>query len=396
MLPEFRQRFNSNFTPAKYREFLDGLERACGAPVPFRNCETPCFLPRDLLEKMTAAGKQMIGQLVDSPEYLRRAESAIPAPFKVPGGGDHPLFVQVDFGLVRDDAGRVQPRLVEIQGFPSLYAYQLTVAEEYRRAYALDADLDFLAGGLDVDEYCSLLRRAVLGRHAPENVVLLEIDPFEQKTLPDFLLTAKLTGVRILNAYDVVAQGLKLFYSANGTLVPIRRIYNRVIFDELARRDRPLPFDPRDDLNLEWADHPKWFYCISKFSLPFLRHEFVPATRFLSDEAGLPDHPERFVLKPLYSFAGLGVVIGPTREQLESIPAGQRSEYILQERLEFAPVIDTPCGPTKVEVRIMFLWVDGLRAGAVLLRMGRGAMMNVSFNRNVEWVGSSAAFFPAA
>ena len=395
MLPEFRHRFISDFTPQKYQDFLAGLDRACGIPIKFRNCETPCFLPPALVERMVTAGREMILQLVRDPEYRRASENAVPPAFRVPGATEHPIFVQVDFGLVRDASGEIAPKLVEIQGFPSLYAYQMAIAEEYRRAYSLDEKLRYLPPDMSRDAYCDLLRRAILGDHDPENVVLLEIDPYEQKTLPDFLLTEQIARIKIVNAFDVVQQGRRLYYSRDGRQVPVHRIYNRVIFDELERSGKGLPFDLRDELDVEWADHPSWFFRISKFSIPFLKHPSVPETRFLSAIKSLPERPERYVLKPLYSFAGLGVVIGPAREQLDAIPPGKRSEYILQERLEFEPVIETPCGPTKVEIRVMFLWLDELQHGAILLRMGRGVMMNVSFNRNMEWVGSSAAFYPA-
>ena len=395
MIPHWRQWFNSNFTSAKYQDFLGGLERACGAHIKFRNSETPCFFPKSLVDRMVATGAEIIRQLVDSPDYRRGSESAVPAEFRMPGATEHPLFVQVDFGLVRSPSGEIEPKLVEIQGFPSLYAYQVAIAEQYQRSYGLDSSLRFLRPGLDVAAYWSLLRRAIVGDHDPENVVLLEIDPFEQKTLPDFLLTSQMTGIRIVNAFDVVQRGRKLFYKAAGREVPIHRIYNRVIFDELARKGKPLPFRLTDELEVEWADHPSWFFRISKLSLPFLRHPAVPSTRFLSEAEPLPDGPQRYVLKPLYSFAGLGVIIGPTREQLAAIPADRRSEYILQERMEFEPLIETPCGPTKVEVRVMFLWLDELQPGALLLRMGRGPMMGVDYNRNQDWVGSSAGFCPA-
>ncbi len=395
MIPELRQRFNANFTPGKYQGFLDSLDRACGVHIAFRNSETPCFLPPALVDRMVAAGRDMILQLVGDPAYRRASENAVPEAFRMPGAPDHPIFIQVDFGLVRGASGEIEPRLVEIQGFPSLYAYQIAIAEEYRRAYGLDENLRYLPADLDREAYCSLLRRAIVGAHDAENVVLLEIDPYQQKTLPDFLLTERIAGIKIVNAFDVVQQGRKLYYSGDGRLVPIHRVYNRVIFDELERSGRHLPFRLQDELDVEWADHPSWFFRISKFSIPFLKHETVPDTRFLSDVNRLPERLDRYVLKPLYSFAGLGVVIGPTREQIEAIPQEKRSEYILQERLEFEPVIETPCGPTKVEIRVMFLWLDELRHGAILLRMGRGAMMNVSFNRNMDWVGSSAAFYPA-
>jgi hypothetical protein len=395
MIPHLRKRFNSNFTPAKYQDFLQGLDLACGTHVKFRNSETPCFLPKPLVDRMAAAGEEIVRQLVDNAEYQRRAQREIPPEFRVPGATDHPLFVQVDFGLRRGPNGEIEPKLVEVQGFPSLYAYQVLIALQYQRSYALDAGLRFLPAGLDLDSYYDLLRRAILGSHNPANVVLLEIDPYEQKTLPDFLLTQQITGIKIVNAFDVIQQGRRVFYQDSGKLVPIHRFYNRLIFDELERKGKPLPFDLTSDLEVEWADHPSWFYRISKLSIPFLRHPTVPETRFLSEIDPLPDDLERYVLKPLYSFAGLGIVLGPTREQIAAIPPEKRSEFILQERLSFEPVIDTPCGPTKVEVRVMYLWLDDLRPGALLLRMGRGQMMGVDYNRDMDWVGSSAGFYPA-
>ena len=113
-------------------------------------------------------------------------DAAIPARFRVPNEAEHPLFVQADFGLVREPDGTLEPKLVEIQGFPSLYAFQPALAEVYRRVYRLDPNLQTFLGGLDEDSYMELLRRAILGGHAPENVVLLEIDPYEQKTLGGF------------------------------------------------------------------------------------------------------------------------------------------------------------------------------------------------------------------
>lgn len=395
MIPQLREQFNANFTPEKYRAFLDGLDRACGTHVKFRNCETPCFLPKPLVDRMVAYGRELIHQLVDDPGYRRRSDGALPAEFRVPGETAHPLFVQVDFGLVRTPGGGIEPKLVEIQGFPSLYAFQVAVAEQYREAYSLDPSLHFLPPGMDVKTYYERLRRAIVGDRDPENVVLLEINPFDQKTLPDFLLTANICGIQIVNAFDVIQKDRTLLYRRDHRQIPIHRIYNRVIFDDLARTGRSLPFDIGGQLDVEWAGHPNWFFRVSKFSIPFLRHPSVPRTRFLHEVEVLPLDSERYVLKPLFSFAGLGVVVGPARGQLAAIPQERRSQYILQERLEFEPVIETPCGRTKVEVRIMFLWLDELETGAILLRLGRGAMMGVDYNRNMDWVGSSAAFYPA-
>ncbi len=286
------------------------------------------------------------------------------------------MFIQVDFGLT---AG-FEPKLVEMQGFPSLYAYQPFLQRTYQDAYDLDLALD--------PPFDDELRRAILANHDPENVVLLEIDPQNQKTLPDFLLTEKLAGIRTVDIRNVEKRGRKLYCDGRR----IERIYNRVIVDELVRRNIKLPFDYRDDLDVEWAGHPNWYFRISKFSLPFLKHPTVPRTHFLSD--GNPPHDLRnWVLKPLYSFAGMGVVIAPSWKEIASIE--DPSQYILQERIDFAPVVDTPHGATKAEIRMMYIWPDDAdepRAVTTIVRMGRGKMMGVDHNRDLEWVGASAAF----
>jgi hypothetical protein len=161
----------------------------------------------------------------------------------------------------------------------------------------------------------------------------------------------------------------------------------------LQRRNVGLGFDWRDDLNVEWAGHPNWYFRISKFSIPYLKHESVPKTWFLDRLERIPDDLENYALKPLYSFAGLGVVIGPKKQDIEAIPAARRGDYILQERLDFEPVIETPMGMTKAEVRVMYVWLDKLTAVLTIIRMGRGLMMGVDHNKNMEWVGASAGLF---
>jgi hypothetical protein len=182
-----------------------------------------------------------------------------------------------------------------------------------------------------------------------------------------------------------------LFYEENGKQIPIERIYNRTIVDELERKGITPPFDFRDDLGVEWAGHPNWYFRISKYSIPYLKHPSVPRTWFLDQLPEVPADLENFVLKPLYSFAGLGVVIAPSRADIDAIPSAKRSSYILQERMNFTPVVDTPYGPTKVELRIMYVWVDKLVPVLTIVRMGRGLMMGVDQNKNMKWVGSSAA-----
>jgi hypothetical protein len=393
MIPSLRQRFNANFTPQKYDALLARMQERCGTQVQFRLSETPCFFPKALLDRMSAAGKELVRQLVESPEYLAKSDQSIPPEFNVPNESPHPMFVQVDFGLVRGPDGELQPKLVELQAFPSLYAYQTVLAQSYIDAYALNPGLKYLLSGLEADAYVALLKRAILGGHDPENVILMEIDPLHQKTLPDFIVTEKLLGIRPVCITEIKKEGRRLFYEIAGRRIPIHRIYNRAIVDELQRKGVKLAFDFRDDLDLEWAGHPNWYFRISKYSIPYLKHESVPKTWFLDQLNQLPDDLDHYALKPLYSFAGLGVVIGPKEEDMAAIPAEKRGQYILQERLHFEPVIETPHGMTKAEVRVMYIWVDELTPVMTIIRMGRGLQMGVDFNRDMQWVGSSAGFY---
>jgi hypothetical protein len=393
MIPFLRKQFNDSFSEEKYQAFLRLVDNACGTHVQFRLSETPCFFPKSLIDRMASDGKELIRQLVDSTEYRVKSEEAVPGEFKVPNEPDHPMFVQVDFGLVRDARGELQPKLVELQAFPSLYAYQGPLAEAYLNVYGMDRRLDYFLSGLDQNSYRELLRRAIVGDHHPENVILMEIDPLHQKTLPDFLLTEKMLGVRTVDIVDIKKDGSRLYYERDGKRVPIERIYNRTIVDELQRKNIKLGFDWRDELDVEWAGHPNWYFRISKFSIPYLKHASVPKTWFLDRMEEIPADLENYALKPLYSFAGLGVVIAPTKEDVAAIPAEKRPYYILQERMHYEPVIETPFGGTKAEVRVMYVWLDELTPVLTIIRMGRGLMMGVDHNKNMEWVGASAGFY---
>jgi hypothetical protein len=396
MIPSLRRQFNHNFTPEKYQTFLRRIDEVCGTHVQFRLSETPCFFPKELIDRMAQDGEALIRQLVDNPEYRARSDDAVPAEFNVPNESRHPMFVQVDFGLVRDAAGQLHPKLVELQAFPSLYAYQGPLAEAYIDVYGLKPDsgrLKYLLSGLEPSSYRELLRRAIVGAHDPENVILMEVNPAHQKTLPDFLLCEKILCVRAVDIIDIKKEGSRLYYEREGKRIPIKRIYNRAIVDELERKNIKLAFDWRDDLDVEWAGHPNWYFRISKFSIPYLKHESVPKTWFLDQLKEIPSDLENYALKPLYSFAGLGVVIAPKKEDITAIPADKRPYYILQERLSFEPLIETPFGATKAEVRVMYIWLEELKPVMTIIRMGRGLMMGVDHNKNMEWVGASAGLY---
>ena len=402
MIPSLRQQFNASFTPEKYRAFLRRIADVSGTHVQFRLSETPCFIPKQLIDRMARAGEDLIRQLVDSPAYRAKSDEAVPVEFNVPNEAAHPMFVQVDFGLVRDAHGEVLPKLVELQAFPSLYAYQGPLAEAYIEVYGLrdpafrsasSGELKYFLSGLDADSYRNLLRQAIVGSHDPENVILMEIHPLEQKTLPDFLLTEKLLGVRAVDIVDIKKRGSRLYYERDGKNVRIERIYNRAIVDELERKKVRPAFDWRDDLNVEWAGHPNWYFRISKFSIPYLKHPSVPKTWFLDQLNEIPHDLENYALKPLYSFAGLGVVIAPKERDITAIPPETRPYYILQERMNFEPVIETPFGGTKAEVRVMYVWLDKLTPVLTIIRTGRGLQMGVDHNKNMEWVGASAGLY---
>ena len=423
MIPELRSRFNQGFHPEKYAALLGLLERRCGTKVEFRVAETPIFLELPLLDEMAAAGAELALELMGNSTYLAAAREAIPPDYRVAGETSHPHFLTADFALSSTLQNALQPRLVEIQAFPSVFGYQAVLGSAYREVYGLPALLGTFLGGLSESSYWDLLARTVLGAQDPENVVLAEVDPEHQKTRPDFEVTARRLGIAVVDICRLEAVRNKLHYrNVTGRLIPIHRIYNRAIADELIARDIRLPFDLTRPWDVEWAGHPNWYFLISKFSLPWLSrppaaHPVVPPAVFLSDflrgtgraelaAAGVPLPPAAgpetvygdLLLKPLFSFAGKGIQFDPTQAQLEQIPPERRVDYLLQQRMTFVPTIDTPHGPTQAEIRILYLWPDGgsLTPALSLVRLGRGKMMGVDHNRNQEWVGASAAFFPVA
>ena len=352
--------------------------------------ETPCFFTRAFIDDLAATGARLIRQLDENPAAARAANQIVPDRFTGPGEDPVPRFVQVDFGLVRTADGRIEPRLVELQAFPSLYGLQRVLADAYRDAFGLPG-LDIFLGGHTPATYEALVGDAIRGGHDPAEVVLMEIEPRWQKTWPDFAVTEHLWGVRAIDTGDVRREGRQLFYDRDGRRTRIRRIYNRVIPDELDRKGVELPFDYRDDLDVEWAGHPAWYFRISKFAIPWLKHPWVPKTEYLSDVTSLPANRENLVLKPLFSFAGGGVMFNPTDEQINAIAVEERRNYALQERVRFTPTIETPHGPTQIELRLMFIR-DGDRYRCLLPlgRMGRGLMMGVDYNKGLEWVGAAA------
>ena len=207
MIPALRIPFNAAWTPQAYARLLDRLQEQTGVAFAFKVCETPCFFPRALMEGIARAGTELVHGYLADHAARAAADAAVPEAYRGPGQEAFPTFVQVDFGLIRNAAGEIEPRLVELQAFPSLYALQHTLALAYRDIYGLPESLGVHLDGLDGDSYLALLREAIVGAHDPAEVVLMEIDPRGQKTLPDFVRTEQLWGVRAIDTSDVEVDG---------------------------------------------------------------------------------------------------------------------------------------------------------------------------------------------
>jgi len=389
--PELRERFNADFTPEKYAALLRCVNQSTKWPADFRISETPIFMTREFTDEAVYAANEIAAQ-TQTPEFARHAASAIPSGLEVPNESTHPEFLIVDLAVC-EEGHRLAPRLIEMQAFPSLYGFQLLLLGCMRKAFpAIPENWTSSFGGLRDEQYIDILRRTIVGESKRENVILLEIEPEKQKTRIDFAATEPLLGIQSVCASKIKKRGRQLFYYRNGVETPIERIYNRVIFDELERRpDLKLEFRFQDELDVTWIAHPNWYYKISKHSLPFINTAHTSPT-FFADEFPAGENIDDYVLKPLYSFAGLGVDMEPTPEKIAALK--DPDQWILQKKVDYASFVPTVDGPrSKAELRMMFVWLA--KGEPVLLnnliRMSQGKMMGVDFNKDKTWVGSSIA-----
>ena len=389
MIPELRKKFNLEFTQAKYETFINDLNTFLKYPVDFRVSETPLFLSEELKEKLLNTCDELCGQVISS-NFKVKMKDAVPAHLNISGETDNPEFFVFDFAICKNESkGEFYPKLIELQGFPTLYGYQYFFEQTLRNHFDIPTDFTQYFNGITPEEYVRKLRDVILADADPANVILLEIEPEKQKTRVDFAATEKLLGIKEVCISDVIKHGKVLYYKRYGVEIPIERIYNRVIFDELSRTNTKFNFDIREELNVTWVPHPNWFYKISKYSLPVLKGEFVPKCFYLRDLSSYPDNLENYVLKPLFSFAGLGVKVDVTKQMLDEIKDPEN--YILQKKVEYVPLIETPDEKSKVEIRMMFIWQDDPLLVNNLVRESKGKMMGVDFNKNKTWVGGSTA-----
>lgn len=389
MISRHRASFNEHFSAEKYNEFLDELEKGF-IKIPFRVAETPVFLPAALKDKLIAAGAEIIA-LIQQPDFKELTEKSIPAKWKVPAENAQPHFLTFDFGICKDEHGDLAPKLIEMQGFPSLYGFQSHLGETYKTVYALPEQLTPYFNGLDEAAYVALLKEVILGDHEAHEVALMDIDAPNQKTAIDFLVTAQFLGLKILSLSDIKKENKSLYYEQDGKKIRLKRIYNRLIFDEIGDNTDLFndSFDPREELDIEWITHPNWFYRISKYTMPFLKSEFAPETFFLNQLNVIPSDLENYVLKPLFSFAGMGVIIDVKKEDIEGITDPEN--WILQRKVIYEPVVQAPDGGVKVEIRLMYLWPEGKEPVLCinLARLSRGKMIGVRYNKDFDWVGGT-------
>ena len=396
MVPAIRRQYNEQFTQAMYETFIHDLNQIFPGQLEFRVAETPIFIPRDFTQKVIDACESIV-DVITSPQYLEQSSKAVPKHLSVPNENEYPHCIAFDFGICRNSKGEIEPQLIEMQGFPTLFAWQVLLGEMHEQHFGKPDGYSMYLNGFNRNSYIDLLKKIILADSQPDNVILLEIFPEQQKTRVDFFATERLLGIQTVCLTKLIQEGMDLFYEKDGHKIKIERIYNRLIFDDLFQQPKEIQEKGnifQQELNVTWVPHPNWFYKISKYSLPFIDHQYVPKTYFLDEVDQLPVDLENYVVKPLFSFAGQGVIIDVTKEAIQDIK--DPGNWILQRKVEYAPVIDTPNEPAKAEIRIFYFWPPGENrplAANNLSRLSKGKMVGVRYNKDKDWVGGSFCLF---
>ena len=395
MQQDLRVQHNQDFTQARYDAFLADLQSKHPGAIVFRIAETAIFIPRYFKDKVLEACEAIV-DVIAAPNFKELTKNAIPQGETVANENAHTHFICFDFGICENEAGELEPQLIEMQGFPSLFAYEAYLPEVYERHFTIPENYSAYLNGYNKETYIELLREIIVGDCNTENVILLEIKPHEQKTRIDFYCTQDYLGIELVCLTELIQEGRNLFYFKEGKKTLIKRIYNRVIFDELQQQKEVLGdvVDITQDLDVEWITHPNWFYRISKYTLPFIHHPYIPKTYFLNELKEIPADLENYVLKPLFSFAGQGVVIDVTSTDIDTVK--DPHNWILQRKVKYADVIQTPDIPAKAEIRIFYFWKEGDTrpvAANHLARLSKGKMIGVRYNQDKEWVGGSLCYF---
>lgn len=394
MISKYRQQFNESFTTDKYQEFQDDIASDFDYLPTFRMAETPFFISKELKLQLIEGCEDVI-RLIQQEDFKKITEKSLELNTKVPNEDEHTTFLAIDFGICEED-GEIIPKLIEVQGFPSLFNYQFVLYDKFKKHYPFLEALTPFINDISPEEYLKIIKEALCNGIPKENVILLEIEPEKQNTKIDFYYCRRDIGIPIVCVTELIKKDKQLFYKNElGTLIQVKRIYNRVIFDELElRKDLNMNFSFSDDLDVEWAGHPNWFFRISKFILPLLKGKYFIETTLLSELKEIPTDLENYVLKPLFSFSGSGVIFHVKKEDIEAVT--EKELYILQKKVNYIPIVQSPDGKVKAEVRVLCVWNKGDKAPTLLcnlVRLSRGEMIGVKFNKDKDWVGGTLGLF---
>jgi len=396
MVSAIRNAYNKDFSVKAYQQYIQALSSLYPDALQFRVAETPIFVDKTFTKKMLDACESIV-DVITSYNFKMLTAHAIPSDIKVPNENAHTHFIAFDFGVCENSKGELEPQLIEMQGFPTLFAFQVIQDEITRKYLQIPENYSSYLSGFTKETYLQLLKDIIVKDCNPKNVILLEILPHKQKTRIDFYCTEEYLNIPIVDLMDLIKEGNKLYYKKDGEVIQVKRIYNRIIFDDLQQQSPEIQKKGEilfENLDVEWVPHPNWFYRISKFTLPFISNLYVPETKFLSDVEELPADLENYVLKPLFSFAGQGVVIDVTNKDIEKVK--DPHNWILQRKVKYAEVIQTPDVPSKAEIRIFYFWKDGEPRPIPtnnLARLSKGKMIGVRYNKDKEWVGGTLAYF---
>ena len=391
-----REIFNASFSEDKYQALLSEISTEFPESLDFRVSETPIFVDTDLKIKILKACNEIISS-IKAPDFIEKTNKAIPAAHLVPNEPDRPDCLAIDFAICANESGALEPKLIELQAFPSLFAYQSYLSGKYKKHFTVPSTFSPYFNRLNAVGYIEEMRKFLIADTPVENTILLEIFPEKQKTRLDFAITRAFWGIETVCVTNLIQEGQDIFYYKNGLKTQVKRIYNRLIFDDLDKNlgKIKLNVDFQSTWNVSWVSHPNWFYRVSKYCMPFLKSGAVPETKFLSDFSAFPDDLENYVLKPLFSFAGAGVLIDVTQPDLEKIKDPEN--YILQKKVIYEPCIkDIKGDMIKCEIRMLYIWpknADQPKLVTNLARLSRGKMIGVAFNKDYNWVGGSSAFF---
>lgn len=395
MKPDVRKQFNDTFTEIKYQTYIQFIENVQGGQLQFRLAETPIFLDKSFTQLLLNAGNAICHQL-SQPEFIFKTNDAIPAYAITKNETPLPECLVIDFAIAENEQKEIVPKLIELQGFPSLFAFELLHDNAFHHAFEIPSNYSPFLNQYNREQYIAHLKKIVMGGNN-KHTILLEIKPEQQKTKIDFYHTQSLLGLPIVCISEIFEKDDRLYYHRAGKDFQIERIYNRMVFEEIQQQETTIQEKweiIRNTEGLEWVTHPHHFFRFSKFSIPFLNGISIPYTQFLQNLKEIPSNLDQYILKPLFSFAGQGVIIDLTKDILSEIKDPQN--WILQEKVHYAPVIETPSGPTKAEIRLFYFWDNTLQkyiATMNLARLSKGKMVGVNYNKTATWVGGSLAYF---